>query len=193
VSNIPSAAEPRPAGEWLSPTEALGRFEPPQGAGLVVAEEAVERVRYGFKVGSLSLLVGPQAGSEVGPLAPIAGIPNSPSWLLGMINLRGNLVPVFDLARACGLDASRASAEPGGEESAAKPMILVFDKGEKAAGVLIDGFPRALTGLRRAGQLTGLPEPLARHVPAALAAADEVWFEFDHESFFGALLDSGAG
>jgi len=91
-----------------------------------------------------------------------------------MINLHGNLVPVCDLGRVLGGDAAAGSA---------KPMILVLDKGDKAAGFVIDGYPFAVTGLRQASQVPGLSELLRRHVTDTLATENEVWLEFDHEGF----------
>jgi len=171
---------------WLQPSEALRRFEPPEALRLQAAEEANSRVRYGYRVGGLSFLIPVGTGSEVVPPMNTAMIPNSPKWLLGVINLRSSLVPVFDLANALGTDEDRAA--DGGNASGRKRVILVLDKGERAVGVLIDGFPRPLTGLRAVTQLPQLPEVLRSHVATAYADDEAIWLEFAHEGF---LLDFG--
>lgn len=158
----------------VMPSEALNRFEPPPGFVPVTIERQVKTIRYGFHAAGLCLLIRQGTGSELVPMMPFAAIPNGPGWLLGVINLHGNLVPVCDLGRALGRDAGSGSA---------KPMILVIDKGVKSAGFLIDGYPRALADLRPASQVQGLPDLLARHVAATLATDEEVWLEFDHEGF----------
>lgn len=158
----------------ISPSDALNRFEPPEGFLPAMLDAPMKQQRYGFRSAGLGLLIRPGIGSEAVPMMPLAAIPNGPSWLLGMINLRGNLVPVCDLRRLVG-GASDAALE--------KPMILVLDKGEQAAGFLIDGYPVALTALRPANQLPGLPQPLERHVKTLISADEEVWLEFDHEGF----------
>jgi hypothetical protein len=161
----------------LPPSEALNRFEPPAGYVPVAVEAVSKSVRYGFRAGALALLIRQGTGSEVTPMMPVTSIPNGPSWLLGMINLRGNLVPVCDMTRALGL---------GGGSGSAKSMILILDKGDRAAGFVIDGYPCALSGLRTVGQVADLPGPLAPHVLSALADDDDVWLEFDHAGFLAA-------
>jgi chemotaxis signal transduction protein len=165
-----------PGARRVAPTlsEALNRFEPPPGFVPVTIERQVKTIRYGFHAAGLSLLIRQGVVSEIVPMMPFAEIPNGPGWLLGVINLHGNLVPVCDLGRALGSDAGAGSA---------KPMILVIDKGAKSAGFLIDGYPRALVDLRPASQVQGLPDLLARHVAATLTTKEEVWLEFDHEGF----------
>jgi len=163
-----------PLEQVIAPSEALHRFAPPEGFIPVMLETTAKQLRYGFRSAGLGLLIRQGIGSEAVPMMPMATIPNGPVWLLGMINLRGNLVPICDLRRLI-----------DGKPNAAleKPMLLVLDKGEQAAGFLIDGYPIALTGLRPANQLPGLPQPLEKHVKTMLAPDEEVWLEFDHEGF----------
>jgi hypothetical protein len=69
------------------------------------------------------------------------------------------------------------------ETSLERPMILVLDKGDKAAGFLIDGLPLAMTELQPANQLPDIPQPLEKHVTAMITPDEELWLEFDHEAF----------
>lgn len=163
-----------PLEQGIAPSEALNRFEPPEGFIPVMLDAATKQQRYGFRAAGLGLLIRQSVGSEAVPMMPIAAVPNGPVWLLGMINLRGNLVPVCDLRRLIGGDPDAALE---------KPLILVLDKGEQAAGFLIDGYPIALTALRPANQLPGLPQPLEKHVRTMIAPNEELWLEFDHEGF----------
>jgi len=181
------AAERPGARVWLRPSQALERFEAPEAPRLRMAEEGRSRLRYGYRVGSLSFLIPSGAGSEVVPLTSPAAIPNSPDWLLGVVNLRGSLAPVFDLAIVLGVGEDRAAGRDDG--SGTKPMILILDKGERAAGVLIDDLPRPLTGLRPVAQVPQLPEALRAFVPAAYADDAGIWLELGYE---GLLLELGA-
>src|SRR5438105_6725660 len=117
-----------PATEWLAPGAALNRFAPPQGMTFVASKKEVERVRYGFRVGNLGLLINPDTGSEAMPMPAIFSIPNAAPWLRGMLNLRGNLVPVFDLANLFSMPRSADS----------QTYVLVLDKGQNAVGIIID-------------------------------------------------------
>ena len=177
LSGASSSSGEAPLGDGILPSQALTRFEPPKGFVPVTLQSATKQLRYGFRTAGLGLVIRQGVGSEAVPMMPMAVIPNGPTWLLGVINLRGNLVPVCDLRRLVGGDFDTALE---------KPMILVLDKGDKAAGFLIDGYPHALTSLRPANPLPGLPEPLVRHVKTMITTDDEVWLEFDHEGFLDA-------
>jgi twitching motility protein PilI len=167
--------------EWVLPSEALTRFRLPDATVFEQARPVRAEVRYGFRVGSLNFLIWPQTGSEVIQMVPIASIPNSPPWLLGMINLRSNLVPVYDLGMLCALDGS------GDQENR---WILVLEKGDKAVGWMINGVPKQLSQLSPVNHLPTIPTMLRGAVSAGYMGDDVLWLEFDHRTFFSALNDS---
>ena len=169
--------------EWLLPTAALGRFAPPEdllGAG---PDSLTERSRYGFRIGSLSLLIKPETGSEVIRMQAISTLPGSAPWLLGLMNLRGNLVPLFDLRLVLGMSTS---------DPTAAHMVLVLDKGERAVGMVIDGFPQALMAMRPIANLPQLPLLLQEHVHGGFMKEERVWLEFEHDGFFSKLTGAAA-
>jgi len=163
----------------LAPSAALTRFAPPAGLPLGPVQAPEEHVvRYGFRVSSLGLLIKPGTGSEVVEARAIATLPNAPRWLAGVMNLRGNPVPVFDLIAA--LDLAR-------NDQSQKSMVLVLDKGDRAAGLLIDGMPRVVPQGKPIDQPAALPARLAPFATNALATGDGVWLEFDHVGFLTSL------
>lgn len=163
--------------EWMLPSAALSRFEPPEN--MVMAEVVEKEIgRYGFKIGSLGLLIQAGCGSEVMQMPAIWSLPGSPPWFLGLINLRGNLVPVFELRLVLGL---------GDKDANAKPLVLIFDQGDKAVGVVIDDFPRPLSDLSELPHLPGLPTALDGHVRKGFVKDEMIWLEFDQNSFFEEL------
>jgi twitching motility protein PilI len=171
------------ADEWLPPCVALGRFSPTEDLLAAGPEEIVVRGRYGFRVGSLSLLIDADTGSEVIRVQNISTLPGSAPWLLGLINLRGNLVPIFDLRLVLGLD---------GSDGTQTRLVLILDKGEDAVGMIIDDFPQALAAMRPISSLPRLPLMLQEHVRAGYLKEERIWLEFDHESFFGKLTHATA-
>ncbi len=174
ISSIENTGRDDVHGEWMLPSKALDRFEPP--SEMVIAAVVEKEVgRYGFKIGSLGFLIKTGSGSEVIQMPTIWTLPGAPPWLLGLINLRGNLVPVFELRQLLGL-GQRAKDE--------KPLVLVFDQGDKAVGVLIDDFPKPLTELSALPNLPQLPTALAGHVRAGYVKDEMIWLEFDQNSFF---------
>lgn len=171
------------AGEWMLPSAALDRFEPPADMALAAVVEK-EVTRYGFKIGTLGLLIQLGTGSEVMQMPTVWTLPGAPPWFMGLTNLRGNLVPVFDLRQLLGL-GQRAVNE--------KPLVLVFDQGDKAVGMVIDDFPRPITGLSLLPHLPQLPTVLKGHVRLGYVKEEMIWLEFDHSSFFEELVHAGEG
>lgn len=174
TSGIPGRIDDKALRTEVLPSEALNRYEPPEGFVSVSTEEKTGELRYGFRTADLSLLIHRGVGSEVVRMMPIATVPAGPAWLRGMINLRGNLIPVCDLARLLGQEVDVAKRDL---------MILVLDKGESAAGFIIDGHPHALTSLRPLNQIPVLPDLLSRYVEAAYSIENEIWLEFDYTGF----------
>lgn len=168
---------------WLPPDDALAYFEPPEGIQLAAVNQVQQRetVRYGFRIGDLGLLIDTGVGSEVLAMPDVATLPNTPPGFMGLINLRGNLVPVYDLRIM--LDLSPRA--PGVEA-----MVLVFGKGDRAVGVSIDGYPEALIELHRMPHLPAFSEVIRKHFSTGYIKDDSVWLEFDHNNFFETL--SGA-
>lgn len=163
----------------LAPSAALERFKRPVDELIGrAAAHAEHTLRYGYRVGAWTLLIGERVASEIVRAERIVAIPRTPRWLLGMTNLRGRPVPVFDLRAALG--------EATGEGARGR-FVLVLDKGERAVGIEVDDTPSALRSLVRAPAIPPLPARLARCVAGAWAERDELWLEFDHRGFFEAL------
>jgi twitching motility protein PilI len=164
---------------WLSPSAALNRFKPPHGivTGIAPAERQ-RRARYGFRIGSIGLLIGQDTSSEVLEQTSIYPLPNAPVWLLGLVNLRGNLVSVFDVKPLLELDAGAAQD---------KRRLLILGRGDKAVGIMIDGLPQLAATSNSLSRLPPLPVALRSYIAKAYVQDKAVWLEFDHHSFFGAL------
>ena len=64
-------------------------------------------------------------------MPPITEVPRVPADVLGVMSLRGEVIPVFDLRRRLGLP-------PCDEEPSKRARVLVVDAGEGPAGVLVD-------------------------------------------------------
>lgn len=83
----------------------------------------------------------------------ITEIPRVPDFLLGIISLRGNIVPIFDLKRRMGLGVATID-----EDS----RIIVCQDGERLAGLLID----------RITQVTSIQEERIEPPPAIFSGRD---------------------
>lgn len=169
--------------KWLSPTQALNRF--PLAARIDGPADSyrnpkachAKSPRYGFRIGSIGLLMAPEKLSEVVVKANVYPIPTTPIWFNGLINLRGNLVPVFDLKKLFGME----------EEEDSRSSLLVMDRGDKAVATPLDGLPRAIRTDHPLQPLPPVPSVLRAHVRAAYLQADDVWLDVDFKSLFAAV------
>ena len=67
---------------------------------------------------------------EVAVLPAVTPVPSMPPWLLGVANLRGEVVPVVSLARAIGAQAADGD------------KMIVVDVASRPVGVVVAGVPR---------------------------------------------------
>ncbi len=165
----------------LSPTQALNRpFLNPQALGQS-AEEEIEIIRrMGFKIGGMGLLISEGTISELLDIStPPCAVPNTANWLVGLINLRGNLIPVFEMTEILSLEMPDTK----------KRMLLVLDEGQSAAGIIIDELPaqKTFTENDKLASLPALPTAIAPFIHTGYELQDEMWFVFDHKNFFDSL------
>jgi purine-binding chemotaxis protein CheW len=66
---------------------------------------------------------------EIVRLQPITPVPRSPSWIKGIVTLRGVIVPVFDLRSRLGLEQVAHGPDT---------RIIVIYRGEDFAGLIVD-------------------------------------------------------
>ncbi len=84
---------------------------------------------YGFKLHNIQLLLESDIRSEVINDAVITPLPFMPSFITGLCNVRGNLVPVYDMHEKYNLE------KPVSDSNDKK--ILVLDENEHMAGIEI--------------------------------------------------------
>lgn len=110
---------------------------------------------------------------EVVPAPTATPVPTAPAAVLGVWNLRGEIVPLFDTAALLGLPP----APP-----AARPMAVVVDTARGPAGLAATGTPRPAALGDRVGDGDG--PVLALH-----AADDVVAGLLDVERLLGAVRE----
>lgn len=162
-------------GTRRSPSEALTRFIPSR-TEQSADKQTVEPIRFGAQVGNIGLLVPKGMLSELVEEITVFPLPTTPPWFQGLINLRGSLVPVYDLKTLFMID----------EPSSEKNNLLVLNTGEKAVGILIDGLPITLQAAQRLQQAPLLPPVLRDHYRAVYVKDAVVWVDFDFDGFFHA-------
>jgi len=89
-----------------------------------------------FRVGAQEFCVDIMAVREIRGWSPATPLPHSPSYVGGVINLRGAVLPVIDLGARLGLGA----AEP-----TARHVIIVAQVNGRTVGMLVDAVSDILT------------------------------------------------
>lgn len=164
--------------EWLTPTEALSGFD--RLISLETDESAYHfsDVFFSFRIAGLGFLVPASFHCEVVESLTVYPIPNTQLWLDGLINLRGNFVPVLDL-RLLWTEASKDRS---------KRRLFCLDRDEKAMALWVDGFPEVESTLPKPlKQLPPLPDMIGRYVQESYSYRNQVWLHLRFEELFKTL------
>lgn len=159
---------------WLSPEAALSRFQPPP-LSTGSDDGAIPR-RFGFRIGGVGFLIDPALPSEILESLTTFPVPHTPDWLAGIANLRGNLVPVFDLAKLW------QWRRPNNRE-----LLLILGRGESAVGLLVDDPPVILSPSETLTTPPPLPTILRDHIINAYTEEEFLWLDYDHPGLMQAV------
>jgi twitching motility protein PilI len=171
----------------LSPGQLIGLPPlPPELAALASAQGQVEEhpddiVRQAFRIGHMRLLAPFATASELVEMPSVYPLPRMPANLLGLVNLHGRIVPLFDLAPL--FETTHAARE--------KRMVLVIGHGNDAAGMVIDGLPRRMVFRPESRILTpALPAAAAGAALATYVQGTDAWHEFNYASLLEQLVST---
>jgi purine-binding chemotaxis protein CheW len=89
-----------------------------------------------FRIGKEEYGVDIMSVREIKGWAPATRLPNSPHYVRGVMNLRGLMVPIYDL---------RARFGGGDTEIGRNHVNIIVKVGERVFGVLVDGVSDILT------------------------------------------------
>lgn len=130
-----------------------------------LAGEYIQR-RYGVIAGGLHLLLPQGVSAELLHDQVLTRILLAPPGLRGVANVRGTLLPVFDLAKLISAPASTDE------------QVLMLGTQPAALGLLVHGVPMPLTGLQALAKAQ-VPELLAPYLRSAWQQQETHWFEID--------------
>ena len=108
-------------------------------------------------------------------------LPNTKPWFKGLTNLRGNLVPVYDLSFL--IDSNSSDSECSN--------LIVLEQGEDAVAFLSDNLPKTheVSRWHKLMHKPGMPSGLTEFINEVYAVKETVWIGFNHKQFFGYLKD----
>ena len=83
-----------------------------------------------FNIGSQEFCIGTTSVREIRGWTPATPLPHAPTFVLGVVNLRGVVLPIVDLAVRLGFPPTQPTA---------RHAIIVAEFGPQVAGLLVDG------------------------------------------------------
>ncbi len=165
--------------DLMLPEDALTRF---QGAdvtylNLDVASRVKKRMRrYGFIIEDVGFLIQENIVCEVVVDFKLFAIPNTSTWMRGWVNVRGNLVPVYDMSGLLGFDSDIRRYN----------KLLIIDKGVDAIGVLVSKLPQSfnVSEWEKSSDLNDLPGTLSGFVSQSYFSNEIIWLDFNYKDYF---------
>ncbi len=140
------------------------KIAPFPGMGLQPEKAEVAQVRAGdqyvrFFLANILLAAPLESAREIGRMPRVTKLPNLPDWILGVSNIRGEIVSVVDLRGFFGLEGV-----PGDPGAWAGKMFIILSREEMKVGVVVDRVAGILyldtrkTGLQKPPYREGDPE-----------------------------------
>jgi len=158
---------------WMRLNPQIDHFDPFEDIGILQDDE-VAHTRYGIKICKQNLLFDKTLLCEAAIKANVYPIPNVPSWIYGMINLRGNIIPVFRI------DKFLTDGKTTEEEN---NVVLVIGEGNNTVGLSIHELPIAVEideeTVKKILPPDDVPEIFSNCVNAAYDIDDKIWLEID--------------
>ncbi len=111
-----------------------------------------------FTIGGEEYGVDIMAVREIKGWSETTGLPNSPPYVRGVINLRGIIVPIFDLRARFGLGATQATKTH---------VVIIVAVLQRTVGILVDSVSDILT----------IPASDVRSVPDMDRSIDDAYLE----------------
>lgn len=165
--------------QQLTPFEALANYEKRSLAHTAGLPEQIEAPGLwrgiGFRVGAHYLVSSINEVNEILTLPALTVVPGTRGWLLGVANVRGNLVPVIDLKQY--LEGERTVLTDSSR------VLLVRQLGG-SVGLLIDEVlgQRSFSEEQRADARAEDDDRYARFVAEKYPLGDVIWGQFSMNS-----------
>jgi len=135
--------------------------------------------RFGFKIGRHGFVLEKTLTTEILIKPTIYTIPNSPKWVVGMVNLRSNILPVIDLSSVLRMQYVN---NPG-------DFVLVIDKGRESIALLVDDLPKLLKNPTQAEQVSGAEYVAEQYVQPGVMVKGDIWDQIDIKHLVHGLKD----
>lgn len=134
-----------------------------------------------FNVGKLNFLVSNKLSPEILEETKIYPLLLTPPWVFGTCNVRGDIIPVFDLKKVFDQEIDILNIS--------KPRVLVIHEQDYTIGLSLDELPIPID-LKNDEQIrnfSNLPSVITSFIKSAYKRGDEIWMEINFYSLFLSL------
>jgi twitching motility protein PilI len=171
LNNQDSAVKPLP-------TQTLDSFQTGEDILSNATPNIKDETALGFRVGTLGFLLDADIFCEIVDQSKVSPLPNVQPWLNGVLNLRGDIVPVIDLHILLEEKTSPSKNR----------HLLAVDRGKKTVAFWIDGYPQMLnTVLKPATTQPALPDVLRQATTNCRLLGQQIWLNISLDKLFKAL------
>ena len=169
--------------QLILPSEALSSFK------ALVDTDIKETVKksdhfHSFMIGNIGILIDNTQPCEIIDNKNICKIPLTPLWFKGVLNLRGNSVPVVNLNEYYGIKASAQKRNN-------KHHILAIGKGKNLCGIAISELPSKVSFEKSSiiKRKVNLPKNMDEQIEC-IYESNGIWVRIDTNIYFNHLFSS---
>ncbi len=147
-------------------------------------ENVKQQARQGFRINDYNFMLKFADGNQISEIPDIYPLPNAPRWFLGMANINGQTLPVFNLKSYFGIEDRQKPHKK-------KPMLFILQQGKNATGIMIDGLLERLTiSDKQIQDNIEIPIKLANFIDNAYLLNQEIWYDMDCLAFLDEIETS---
>lgn len=172
----------------------LAKKSTKHSVGLPAQDEAIEYWNgIGFSLAGLQFVAAMGTVAELLHAPKYTIVPGVQSWVLGVSNIRGRLIPIIDLARYFGLGASAGRNRD--------KRVLVLEQGDYLSGLLVDsvqGMQHFESESFKTETQVQVPNSMLKFIDGAYQRNSEDWLVFDakrlmnNDNFINVALSNNA-
>ncbi|VAW92041.1 hypothetical protein MNBD_GAMMA22-2317 [hydrothermal vent metagenome] len=146
-----------------------------------IIDDSIKYSYHAFIIGNIGILLPRNETNEVTEQLATCLLPNTNEVLFGMANLRGNIIPIFDMHAHFNIETKKDHNR----------KVLVIGKDAHAAAVLIDELPvtLAISQQDKCSVTPSLPKEIQQHLKNSYQIQDKIWIEVDLTSLFFKLSE----
>ena len=167
--------------QLILPSEALSSFKALIDIDAEETKETFDRF-HSFMIGNIGMLIDDTQFCEIIDNSNICKIPLTPQWFKGILNLRGNSVPIVNLNEYYGIKASSPKRNR-------KHHILAIGKGRNLCGIEIPNLPSKIS-LEKSdiiNRKVSLPKNMDEQIEC-IYEHNGIWVKIDTNIYFNHLF-----